>query len=257
MVRLWRKTKEKLIITPLTPLTLRGGYSPLRKGGARGGYEIKAHQNKLPSYLSLAESAQLAGMSRKYLNVLVYRKRIRVEMADGQWFTTREWLNDYLRSVHRPEILEEAVRTLQGIGASPSGLNSGVEQGLMALAEKIGGLADQIGRGQADMNRNNAPHPPLNVRGGEGKLSSSDKFADAYIRQTEFLQEQFGKMLDRQDQGVAIARTPSAIEGDTAVPTQDEIAAASGLAMSEMQSRIDELSEELSAEQADKQALLF
>lgn len=136
-----------------------------------------------PLYISLAEAARLAGLSRKYLNVLVYRKKIRVEKIGGQWFMTHGWLNDYLRSVRRPEI--------------------GVEEPKIASEKDF----------------------------------EPDEFVGAYIQQTRFLQEQFGKLVD--DKIAQVIQSP---------PVG---------ALDNMQRRIDDLQTELHQEQADKQALLF
>ena len=96
-------------------------------------------QNQNPIYISLAEAAKLAGFSRKYLNVLVYRKKLRVEMVDDQWFTTKDWLYEYLAASKRPA------------AAAPRHDNA-----------------------------------------------SRDRLEEAFIKQSEFMQGQFARLLEKQ-----------------------------------------------------------
>ncbi|MDP3794797.1 MAG: helix-turn-helix domain-containing protein [bacterium] len=54
-------------------------------------------------YLSLTEAARLLPHgSRGYLNVLIRRGQLKAEKAGKFWYTTREWVDEYLRA--HPEL---------------------------------------------------------------------------------------------------------------------------------------------------------
>ena len=47
-------------------------------------------------YISLAEAAKLTNYSQDYISLLCRRGKMKGEKLGRNWFTTKEWLDDYI-----------------------------------------------------------------------------------------------------------------------------------------------------------------
>ena len=68
-------------------------------------------------YLSLFNASQVAGVTPGYLNVAVRRGKLRAVKLGRNWFTTKDWVEDYQRSVGRLESKPGAVSDIERIAA--------------------------------------------------------------------------------------------------------------------------------------------
>ncbi len=55
--------------------------------------------SKQPNYISLNQAAQLTSYSSNYLRLRVGQNKLQAVKIGRDWFTTQEWLNDYLKTV--------------------------------------------------------------------------------------------------------------------------------------------------------------
>ena len=47
-------------------------------------------------YISLAEAAKLTNYSQDYISLLCRRRKMKGEKLGRNWFTTKEWIDDYI-----------------------------------------------------------------------------------------------------------------------------------------------------------------
>ena len=59
-------------------------------------------------YLSMAEAANLCTYDQEYLSLLARRSLLQAEKIGKKWYTTRHWLNDYLRENRPNEVIGPA-----------------------------------------------------------------------------------------------------------------------------------------------------
>ncbi|MEA1937354.1 MAG: hypothetical protein U9N04_04570 [Patescibacteria group bacterium] len=56
--------------------------------------------NKNIKYISLAEAAKLTNYSQDYISLLCRRRKMKGEKLGRNWFTTKEWLDDYINKTN-------------------------------------------------------------------------------------------------------------------------------------------------------------
>jgi len=65
-------------------------------------------------YISMAEATNICTYDQEYLSLLARRGLLRAEKIGKKWYTTRHWLNDYLRENRPNEIIKPTKKTLDG-----------------------------------------------------------------------------------------------------------------------------------------------
>ena len=61
------------------------------------------HENLKESFISLAEASRSSPYSRDYLSFLVRKGKLKARKIGRDWFTTREWVEDYIQRHGRGE----------------------------------------------------------------------------------------------------------------------------------------------------------
>jgi hypothetical protein len=61
-------------------------------------------------YLSMAQAAEVSPYEQEYLSLLARRGELKAEKIGRNWYTTVEWLNDYLRDKKPGEIIKDEVK---------------------------------------------------------------------------------------------------------------------------------------------------
>jgi len=65
-------------------------------------------------YISMAEAAALCTYDQEYLSLLARRSLLQAEKIGKKWYTTRHWLNDYLRENRPNEIIKPTKKVQDG-----------------------------------------------------------------------------------------------------------------------------------------------
>jgi hypothetical protein len=65
-------------------------------------------------YISMAEAANICTYDQEYLSLLARRGLLQAEKIGKKWYTTRHWLNDYLRENRPNEIIKPAKKVQEG-----------------------------------------------------------------------------------------------------------------------------------------------
>ena len=55
-------------------------------------------------FFPLSAAGKILGTSGNYVKVLVHRGKLRALKLGRNWFTTKEWINEYQKSVGRPAV---------------------------------------------------------------------------------------------------------------------------------------------------------
>jgi hypothetical protein len=66
-------------------------------------------------YLSMADAAKICPYEQEYLSLLARRQELRAEKIGRNWYTTIEWLNDYLKEKKPSEVIVSEEKLEKGI----------------------------------------------------------------------------------------------------------------------------------------------
>jgi hypothetical protein len=57
-------------------------------------------------YISMAEAAEITPYAQDYLSLLCRRNQLKSKKVGRKWYTTREWLNEYLKEKKPGDVIE-------------------------------------------------------------------------------------------------------------------------------------------------------
>src|SRR3989339_666871 len=60
----------------------------------------------MPKFLSMQEASQISPYEKGYLSLLARRGELRAQKIGGNWDTTVEWLNDYLKNKKPSQLID-------------------------------------------------------------------------------------------------------------------------------------------------------
>jgi hypothetical protein len=66
--------------------------------------------NKI-EYLSMSEAAKMTPYAQDYLSLLCRRGQLKGKKIRRKWYTTVEWINDYLKEMRPNEVIESKIKS--------------------------------------------------------------------------------------------------------------------------------------------------
>ena len=94
----------------------------------------KENSEKYSEYIPLSAAGKILNTSGDYMKVLVRRGKLHALKLGRNWFTTREWLLEYQKSVGRPAVPVEArLQEVPEVGIYPKS-----EFGIKEISKKLG-----------------------------------------------------------------------------------------------------------------------
>ena len=75
-------------------------------------------------YISLHEASKLTDYSQEYISLLCRKGKIKGEKLGRNWFTTKEWINDYVARINKSKENNKGVICKRRIDQTPNSESS-------------------------------------------------------------------------------------------------------------------------------------